>query len=276
MPTVEEKPALRVGTKTVEVPYIVFDAESADSARDAALAEAETSYDGMPMDDAEAVEIAGADGTYEVTIRYSADQGTGGSGSPLEEGGFEDGFEIAVTPTTVYCSRETVTTDYAETDPPDFKGAINVDEDGQVHGVEWPPSTPQIITRSTAILPASMTQTYYRTVSALVGKVNVGAFLGFQAREVLFLGMIGSRRGSAADDLWDVTFKFAISLSAVNIKVGPSMTIASKDGWDYLWVHFRRTTDSTAKLVIPRPVAAYVERIAEDADFTQLNPPVGT
>ena len=51
--------------------------------------------------------------------------------------------------------------------------------------------------------------------------------------------------------------------------VGPFSGI-NKDGWDYLWFLYDETEDSTAKRVIKRPVAAYVELVYERKSFATL------
>lgn len=46
------------------------------------------------------------------------------------------------------------------------------------------------------------------------------------------------------------------------------MTVAQKRGWDYLWVRFGEKAVQGVLLKVP--IAAYVERVYEDGDFSQL------
>ncbi len=48
------------------------------------------------------------------------------------------------------------------------------------------------------------------------------------------------------------------------------ITGISKRGWDHLWVRYQDAEDSTAKALVKRPVAAYVERVYYDGDFSGL------
>ena len=35
----------------------------------------------------------------------------------------------------------------------------------------------------------------------------------------------------------------------------------SKKGWEYLWVRYQDTEDANAKMLIKKPIAAYVEKV---------------
>jgi hypothetical protein len=97
--------------------------------------------------------------------------------------------------------------------------------------------------------------------------VNSGAFRGFAAGEVLFLGASGSKTGV---DNWEIAFKFAASPNVTSLSIGGGITVSAKKGWEYLWVRFADAEDSTAKALVKRPVAAYVERVYESADFSTM------
>ena len=90
--------------------------------------------------------------------------------------------------------------------------------------------------------------------------------------ECLFLGASGSRRQQGQnpnDGDWEITFKFAASPNAVNLQIG-TITVASKKGWEYLWVRYEDAEDDAASMLVKKPVAAYVEKVYEDADFAVL------
>ena len=117
--------------------------------------------------------------------------------------------------------------------------------------------------------PAFVTQGYKLALFAVTGSVNNAPFRGFQAGEVLFLGASGSRRGVSLDDVWEIQYKFAASPNRVNLAVG-SITGIQKRGWDYLWVQYGDSVDPIAKVLIKRPIAAYVEQVYPYASFANL------
>jgi hypothetical protein len=57
------------------------------------------------------------------------------------------------------------------------------------------------------------------------------------------------------------------------LAVGPITGIAKK-GWEYLWVRYADVEDTGAKMLVKRPIAAYVEQVYEYANFAGLG--IGT
>ena len=86
---------------------------------------------------------------------------------------------------------------------------------------------------------------------------------------MLFLGASGSRRGTGVDSDWEITFRFAASPNASGISVGPISGI-SKKGWEYLWVRYADAEDAGSQAIVKRPVAAYVERVYDQGNFSAL------
>lgn len=121
----------------------------------------------------------------------------------------------------------------------------------------------------------SMQETHYFTDEelnwwayyALTGMVNSDEFRGWQPGEVLFLGASGQKRGT--DGKWEITFKFAASPNMQNIAVA-DIIVTEKFGWDYLWIQYGDDVDGTANVRIKKPVAAYVERVYDQAPFSTL------
>jgi hypothetical protein len=111
-----------------------------------------------------------------------------------------------------------------------------------------------------------VTPAYRGTLFNLTGKVNGGAFKGFAVGECLFLGAAGAKRGSGD---WEITFRFAASPNVANLTIG-DITGVDKKGWEYLWVRYADRVDDTAKALVKKPVAAYVERVYEYGDFGLL------
>ena len=147
---------------------------------------------------------------------------------------------------------------------PDFKGAIGVTLDN-VEGVDI--TVPVYHFSETHYLAAAMvTGAYKAAVYRLTGKMKGGPFRGFAKGEVLFCGAAGSKRG---EEDWEVTFKWAASENATDIKIG-NITVPSKEGWAYLWVRYRDTDDQAAKELVKEPIGAYVEQVYEYGDFSGL------
>ena len=117
--------------------------------------------------------------------------------------------------------------------------------------------------------PSLVTQGYKLTLMGLTGAVNAAPFRGFQAGEVLYLGSSGTRRGVDAADRWEITYKFAASPNQSGLSVG-SITGIQKRGWDYLWVQYGDDVDPTAKVLIKKPVAVYVEQVYPVDNFSGL------
>jgi len=124
------------------------------------------------------------------------------------------------------------------------------------------------------IASGDMSQSYIAGLYQLTGKANSAAWsinvdgvvMNFAAGECLFLGASGSKRG--ADD-WEISFRFAASPNATNLTVGDILGI-NKKGWEYLWVRYADSEDEAAKVLVKKPVAAYVEKVYEEGNFGGL------
>lgn len=264
--TVTEKFESRRSTKgdtpSAELLYTVRGTNDDLAARSAAEAESPSTYDGLPRQTV-SVEPIGFE-LWEATVRYAQTQSSGFPQTGESVFSFDTGGGMQ----HITQSKQTVSSYAASgTTAPDFKGAIGVTADG-VEGVDI--TVPVYQFSETHYLPASqVTQAYKGTLFNLTGKVNSGAWKGFNAGEVLFLGASGSRRGSGADSDWEITYRFAASPNASGISVGPISGI-SKKGWEYLWVRYADAEDEGSQTIVKRPVAAYVERVYDQANFSAL------
>jgi hypothetical protein len=148
---------------------------------------------------------------------------------------------------------------------PDLGGAIGVTQDS-VEGCDI--TVPVYNFSETHYLAKeAVTDAYKATLYSLTGKVNAGAFKGFAAGEVLFLGASGSQR--QGDDAWEITFRFAASPNVTGITIG-GITGISKKGWEYLWVQYEDAEDSGAKTVVKKPKCVFVERVYDEGNFGGL------
>lgn len=151
-----------------------------------------------------------------------------------------------------------------DNDPPDLGGAIGFDGES-VQGVDV--TAPVFNLQETHYFTkAQVTNTYMGTIFRATGKVNSEQFRGFNAGECLFLGASASQR---LDEDWEITFKFAALPNRTAFTVG-DIAVTEKLGWDYMWVRYGDEVDDASKSLIKKPVAVYVERVYETADFADL------
>ena len=166
---------------------------------------------------------------------------------------------------TMHRNQSLKTVSKVPNDAPDFNGAIEVDNEGNVNGVDV--TMPVLNFTETHVMKGSRVSTSYKkSVAALTGTVNRSGFRGFSAGEVLFLGASGTKRGKKNDSPWEITFRFAVSPNQSSLQVG-KLKVSNKRGWDYLWVRYADKVAENKKNVIKEPVAAYVEQVYPEGDF---------
>lgn len=157
---------------------------------------------------------------------------------------------------------------------PDHKGAIGVARTAEGLTVEGVDITVPVYSFSEThyIADASVDAAYKGKLFALTGKTNDASFKGLSAGECLFLGASGSKRG---EEDWEITFHFAASPNRTDVAVG-DITVPAVKGWEYLWVEYQEEVDSgaTAPQTVKRPINAYVERVYDEGDFSDLG--IGT
>ena len=246
----------------VELAYIVSGTDDDIAAKTSLLAATHIWYDGLIRQSLQ-IDPLGP-GMWDGKVRYGRlekQPPTGEHTFSFDTGGGTQHITQGV---------ETIGAYAAEGDAPDFGGAIGVTHDS-VEGVDI--TIPVYQFSETHYLPASVvTNAYKGTLFYTTGKVNNAYFRGCQAGECLFLGASGSRRQQGEnpnDGDWEITFKFAASPNVVNLQIG-DITVASKKGWEYLWVRYEDSEDDAANVLVKKPTAAYVEKVYEDGDFSVL------
>ena len=247
---------------TAEVPYFVFAVEDEDEAISFANNNVPDELNNMELESIEIDERLSAD-TFKVTAKYKAvniEVALTSTGEPDSVFSFDTGGG------TRHLTQSLETVLKTPSDAPDYGGAIGYDGEN-VNGIDV--TIPVMNFSETHFLRASKVSTSYKKmISELTGKVNSANFKGYVPGEVLFLGASGSRRGEARSDYWEITFKFAVSPNKSSIPVG-SLSMSDKKGWDYLWVRYADDVGSNNS-VVKKPVAAYVEKVYERADFAAL------
>ncbi|MGL6196610.1 MAG: hypothetical protein ACRC2T_17495 [Thermoguttaceae bacterium] len=120
-------------------------------------------------------------------------------------------------------------------------------------------------TETAHFYPWFLTTQYIAFLGRAYGCVNNMPFRGFSDGEVRFLGASGSYR--SGDTSVEMTFKFAVSPNAQNIRIG-EMTIPFKYGWDYLWVRWAEM--KKGNITVKVPVEAYIEQVYQGLNFGTL------
>lgn len=245
--------------------YIVRGSGSDDDtdALDWAEANAPTTYDALPRQLPMTIKpLSDALKIWEIEVKYGSREKT-----PPVSGtaNVEYTFDFSTQGVNVKQSISTIASYAASGTAPDFKQSINVSSDGTVEGVDI--EAPVASFAYTLTDAAAVFSSAYRDAcEELVGKVNSTTFFGRAAGEVLCTGISG-RVSNAGDS--SITFRFARSENKTGIVIGDITGIAKK-GWELLWVHFGHAEDSTAKRIVKRPVAAYVEKVYDTADFATI------
>lgn len=149
---------------------------------------------------------------------------------------------------------------------PDTQRAIGTSE-GKVEGCDViAPKFEFSITKRAAFLAMRKV----RDLVDATGTVNAYDWNTFKAGEVLFLGAEGKFDGDGiADFSWLITYKFAIAKNLQGIQITNGLIVAAKSGWDYLWVGFTDEADTTANVLIKRPVYAFVEQVYLYTNFRE-------
>jgi hypothetical protein len=260
--TVEEKWGRTLDDNSGELVYIIRGTTDPGLARQWLRAQAASSFDGKPIGRAEVDELPGVpEGAFLGRVRYTE------RANRQQVGQSQFSFETRGERQHISQSIETVSSHAATGQPPDFKGAIGVTQEGKIEGTDI---TVPVYSFSETHYFSSVSDTYKGTLFSLTGKVNDAAFKGLNAGEALFLGAAGSKRG---DDPWQIKFLFAGSPNMSNLSVG-DMTGIAKKGWEYLWAQYRTVEQASPKLLVRRPLYAYVEKVYREGDFSQID--IGT
>ena len=251
----------------IEIPYIVFEAGTEGAALAAARGKASGNrFSGMKLGAVEVTERVNRD-TWKVKAIYETDEDgdDGGDGSDDEE---TVSFAFDTGGGTMHRNQSIQTRSKFPNDAPDYGGAIGVDNEGNVNGVDV--TMPVLnFTETHTMSGTQVTTSYKKTVAALTGTVNSSSFRGFASGEVLFLGASGTKRSKKPTAPWEITFRFAVSPNESQVKVG-DLKVANKFGWDYLWVRYADKVTENKKNVVKKPVAAYVEQVYPAGDFGKL------
>ncbi|MEQ8789452.1 MAG: hypothetical protein RIC55_24370 [Pirellulaceae bacterium] len=266
-----EKFTSRSGTEgenaTAELGYVVQGTTDDREVRELVAATAPLVHDLLNRQDF-AIEPIGI-GLWDVAVQY----GLPDAGKQKKKPGDKGSLTFDTTGGTQHIQFSRKTTPYfdqqqgpdgqqAPPAAPDYKGLIGVNDD-KVEGCDV--IVPQLRFSETHYF-RGIAFAYLNLLYRLTGTVNEDRFRGFAPGEVLFAGAQGNRRDGGP---MEVTYNFDCSPNVERLKIG-DIVVARKAGWDYLWVKWEDAYDETAKMVVKRPLAVYVEEVYPRTRFSQL------
>jgi len=252
----DSRPTTLGDQPSVDLSYVIDGTDDDVAAHAALLSTAPALYGGLILQTSHIERLA--EYTWDGSVRYGLTQTpqTGQSQFSFDTGGGTQHVTQGITNVHRYAP--------AGQTAPDFRGGIGVTPD-HVEGVDI--TVPVYNFSETHYFDDStVTGGYKATLFSLTGSVNNSGFKGFASGEVLFLGASGSKRGQ---EPWEIAFKFAASPNATGLTVG-DITGIDKKGWEYLWVRYSDQEDSAAKMLVKRPIAAYVEQVYPYGNFSGL------
>lgn len=247
----------------LEVPYIVFDAESEEEALAEVHDTAPSERNSVPL---ESIEIESREGltTFKVNAIYKRKAASTSTASDDDEGDATVSFDCGGGAKHLSHSLSQKVVFGSKT----AGGAIGWNgksgSEMEISGVDIP--TAQLRETYTKVMRLSkITTTFKRKVAGLVGKVNAGAFKGWNAGEVMFLGMSYSSPARKSTKV-TVTFNFAVQLNESDARVcGKSI---SKKGFEYAWALSKTSAeDGVPKAEVE---SIYVDQVCEYASFNVL------
>ena len=248
----------------IEIPYLVFGVTDESAALAAARPKVKTVV-GMALESIEIMERVNAT-TWKVKAVYEADRD--GDGEDTSEDEDTSVFAFDTGGGTKHINQSIKTDGRYPNTAPDFAGAIEVDNEGNVNGIDV--TMPVLNFTETHTLNGSrVTTSYKKTLAALTGTVNKSSFRGFATGEVLFLGASGTKRSKKISAPWEITYRFAVSPNQAGLQVG-DVKVTRKYGWDYLWVRYADKVTEGGKNVVKKPVGVYVEQVYPGGDFGNL------
>ncbi|MBR5680588.1 MAG: hypothetical protein IKX19_08025 [Clostridia bacterium] len=249
---------------SIEVQYLVFGVTTEEEALTAVHGKAPAESKGLPLDSIE-IDTRETNDTFRVNAIYREEEvDVGDSGGDDDDETPTESFDCGGgTKHLLYSFGQKKV--YGDKDA---GGAIGWNgksgDDCEIAGVDVP--TAQL--RETYTKPmrvSKLTTAFKRKVAALVGKVNSGSFKGWNAGEVMFLGMSYSTPAKKAKKV-TVTFNFAIQPNESGVRIaGKSVT---KKGFEYVWAISKTVASSgSPKLEVE---GIYVDQVCEYASFSGL------
>lgn len=236
-------------------------------------------YADRPLTRYEYESITDADPEY-YRIRAVYELPNAGKGSkigpdvPVGEGSITVSVEATPQVSRIMYARSTVRSyvAFGVSEAPDQEGAINVDSDGVVKGIQVPESNTQITMQFTQdnawFTQNNANKLLELTRAASIGYVNdkkmTLAGLPYQPGEVRIQGVSGTINTEGQSTL-DVNFGI---IENETFNAQSILADVEKDGWDYFWIY--RVKSSEAGAIKAKAIAGYVVRLFPRRDLNQL------
>ena len=225
-------------------------------------APATATVDSIPLNKRVVTLRAISEAAYEAEAKYTF---LGLEKEPLQEG--ESSYQFETSGGTIHATRALEETVHvASGTPPSFEKLIGVNGD-EVSGCDL--VSPVFTFSETHVLPAASVDAAYKlALFAATGTTNNGAWKGFAAGEVLFLGASGTSRAGGA---WQINYRFVAAKNVTALTIG-AITGINKKGHEYLWVKFDNgiSEDRWVKKID----AVIVNKVYESHDFANIG--IGT
>ena len=269
-----EQPGRALSNDTYECRYLVVGTMSETEARSAVVGKSSATYGSLRRDDVRVEELRGRVGHWLAEVSYIRPDL-----APPETGDQWFSMSSRVETTRVTRSRQTVGTfaPAGET-PANYDRLIGVSTGGDVEGVDVQVPVYSFTVDKYLAPTAGADPNYIRNITRLLAHVNAepfavrtamdetGSTLVFEPHEVMLIGAAAGRRG---DQPWEFRFEFAASPNLRDLDVDAIAGI-TKRGWDYLWLRYEQYADDEHKVMLRKPVAAYVEQVYPEGDFSRL------
>lgn len=246
-------------------PWFVFGATDESDAISTVNAAAPGTLDGLVKRNVEVDEEI--EGGYRCSVNYGQFQAK----EPPAKGESQFNFELGLQPQRIYVPLETQSVYKRDDDPlgiPSDVARWLIGDQGLGQGPEGAEVYEPTVAFSEThwIDEATLTEAYRVSLMRTVGKINAGAFKGWDAGEVLCAGISGAKRGS---DDWEVSFKFQARENQTDLVVA-GITVASKGGWEYLWPRYFKKLDGDSYVTLNLVRYMVVAKVFRSADFSVL------
>ncbi len=250
--------------------YIVSEAADEATACNAAWAFAPAEYLEIPKKSAAMSERL-SDTMWKVEIRYGSESSSGSSDSGDEDGEPRMSFDCSAGTkhvqvalgknTVVYIDDQEEKTLYENAEI-GWNGKIG--DESSATGVDVPCANLRESYTKT-MSSSKLSNAQKRKYAGLTGKVNGGAFMGWQKGEVMFMGCSYSAPVKGRDKV-EVSFHFQIQLNETKAKLLDKTV--SKEGYEYIWAVTKQV--KTGDSVTTKPRAIIVSKVVEHANFSEL------
>lgn len=158
--------------------------------------------------------------------------------------------------------------------PPNVRGALGLDEEGNATGIDRECASPRF-TETHTFSRKKFNSSYFGRLISMKDSVNKAAFRGFAAGEVKFSGVSFQRNGRGKDAKYVVTFTFDVRKNEKASRVD-GIAVPAKRGWDVVCPYIRSCVDNYqgSPHKTTRMTGGWIAEVYPSADFKALK--IGT